>query len=88
MALFAVLGCAAVYAHHPAIDLVLLLVTLRAAHHAMRAVQRIISLIVIEGSGAPLCNGVASGTILLAARRHELPAMNILVAFEALLRSM
>ena len=87
VALFAVFGCAAVYTHDPAVDFLLLLVTLRASHHAVRAVQRIIGLTVIEGGSAPLCNGVASGTIFLVTRRHELTAMNIFVAFEALLGS-
>ena len=88
MASFAVLGCAAVDTNFPAVNFLLLRVTLRASHLVVRAVQRIIGLAVIERSGAPLGDGVASGTILLAARRHELPAMNIFVAFEALLRSM
>ena len=83
-----ILGGSAIDTNNPAINFRLLRVTLRASHLAVRSVQRIIGLAVIERRSAPLANGVASGTILLAARRHELPAMNILVAFEALLRSM
>ena len=88
MASFAVLGCAAVDTNHPAVNFRLLRMTLRTPHLAVRSVQRIIGLAVIERRSTPLANGVASGTILLAARRHELAAMNIFVAFEALLRSM
>ena len=48
-----VLGRAAIHTNHPAIDFLLLRVTLRAANHAVRAIQRIIGLAVIEGAGAP-----------------------------------
>ena len=88
MAFLAVLGRATVYTNHTAVDFLLLRVTLRAPHHTVRAVQRIIGLAVIKGGGAPLGDGVASGTILLVTRHHELPAMNVFVAFETLLGSM
>ena len=54
MASLAVLGGATVYTDHPAVDFLLLRVTLRTPHHAVRAVQRIIGLAVIEGRRAPL----------------------------------
>ena len=88
MASLAVLRGATVYTDHPAVNFRLLRMTLRTPHLAVRSVQRIIGLAVIERRRAPLGNGVASGTILLVTRRHELPAVNIFVTFEALLGSM
>jgi len=88
VASLAVFGCSAVDTNHPAINFLLLRVTLRAPHHAVGAIERIIGLAVIEQRCAPFGNGVASGTILLVIRHHELAAMDIFVAFEALLWSM
>ena len=53
MAPLAVFGRATVYTNRPAVDFLLLRVTLRAPYHAVRAIQRVIGLTVIEGGGAP-----------------------------------
>jgi len=53
MASLTVFGRATVYTNRPAVDFLLLRVTLGAPYHAVRAVERIIGLTVVEGGGAP-----------------------------------
>ena len=79
---------AAIDTNNAAIDLFLLRVALSAADHAVRAIQRVIGLVVIERPCAPLGNRVATGTILLPSGDHELTSVGIFVAFETLRGSM
>jgi len=88
MASLAVLRSATIKTNDPAIDFLLLRVTLRTTHHAMRAVERKISPIVIERPRAPLRNGVATRAVLFPSRQHELAAVDILMTLETLLRGM
>lgn len=84
----AALRSAAIDTYYAAIDLILLRVALSAADHAMRAIQRVIGLAVIERPGTPFGNRVATGTILLFSGDHELTPVGIFVALETLLGRM
>jgi len=73
-----------IHARHPAADFFGFRMTLRAANLSVRPFKRIRSLAVIELGRTPFRNGVARRTILLLARRHELAAVNVLMALKAL----
>ena len=79
---------ATVNSDHLSGNFVLLFVALGAGHANMKTVQRIGRGIVVEGVGVPLADGMARLAILLAGGRHELAAMNVLVAFGTLLWSL
>ena len=53
MAPITIFGGSAIDTNNPAIQFLFLFVALRAADHAMRAIQRVVGLVVIERGGAP-----------------------------------
>lgn len=86
MALHAQRGCAAIQADGFPISLGLRRVTLGAADFIVRTVEGEARLVVIERTSAPPRNRMTCGAIALTSRIHELPAVNIFMALEALLR--
>lgn len=68
------------------VDFLGIRMTLGAPHLCVCAFKGIESLTMIEFRRSPFRNRMASRTILLLSRSHELPTVNIFVAFKALFR--
>src|SRR5579871_6265711 len=72
--------------HRLAVHFGSVFMALSAGDLVMRTVEREVGLAVVERAGLPLDYVVTGGAVLFFTRAQELTAMDILVAFEALLR--
>jgi hypothetical protein len=86
MAVYALRRSAPVPSNRLSVSLDLVLMTLHAAHLAMRTVERKGGLVVVERSRAPLRDRMASGAVFFLPSAHELAAMHVFVTVRALPR--